>query len=189
MSRHLNAGRKLSRNTGHRKALLRNLIRSVILSESIRTTTAKAKETKRVVEKLVTKARVGTLAARRLVHRTVRDQAALAKLFDTIAPRFKERPGGYTRLIHLQNRPGDNAPMALLEFVEKTPKGEEPKEPAEKKGEKKADKKSEKKGEKKSAPKQAKTKAAEGGGDQGAAETAEKKAPKQKKAKKSDEEK
>ena len=176
MSRHLNAGRKLSRNTGHRKALLRNLIRSVILSESIRTTTAKAKETKRVVEKLVTKARVGTLAARRLVHRTVRDQAALAKLFDTIAPRFKERPGGYTRLIHLQNRPGDNAPMALLEFVEKTPKGEEPKESGEKKAEKKA--------EKKSTPKQAKTKAAEGGGDQGAAETAEKKAPKQKKAKK-----
>jgi large subunit ribosomal protein L17 len=175
MSRHLNAGRKLSRNTGHRKALLRNLIRSVILSESIRTTTAKAKETKRVVEKLVTKARVGTLAARRLVHRTVRDQAALAKLFDTIAPRFKTRPGGYTRLIHLQNRPGDNAPMALLEFVEKTPKGEEPKESGEKKAEKKAV------AEKKSAKK---AKPAEGGGDQGASETAEKKAPKQKKAKK-----
>jgi large subunit ribosomal protein L17 len=175
MSRHLNAGRKLSRNTGHRKALLRNLVRSVILSESIRTTTAKAKETKRVVEKLVTKARVGTLAARRLVHRTVRDQAALAKLFDTIAPRFKTRPGGYTRLIHLQNRPGDNAPMALLEFVEKTPKGEEPKESGEKKAEKKAV--AEKKPAKKAKP-------AEGGGDQGASETAEKKAPKQKKAKK-----
>jgi large subunit ribosomal protein L17 len=156
MSRHLNAGRKLSRNTGHRKALLRNLVRSVILSESIRTTTAKAKETRRVLEKLVTKARVGTLAARRLVHRTVRDQAALAKLFDTIAPRFKERPGGYTRLIHLQNRPGDNAPMAILEFVEKTPKGEEPKEPAEKKAaEKKA---AEKKAAEKKAPKQKKAK-------------------------------
>jgi large subunit ribosomal protein L17 len=175
MSRHLNAGRKLSRNTGHRKALLRNLVRSVILSESIRTTTAKAKETKRVVEKLVTKARVGTLAARRLVHRTVRDQAALAKLFDTIAPRFKTRPGGYTRLIHLQNRPGDNAPMALLEFVEKTPKGEEPKESGEKKAEKKSV--AEKKPAKKAKP-------AEGGGDQGASETAEKKVPKQKKAKK-----
>src|SRR3954471_19281025 len=167
MSRHLNAGRKLGRNTGHRKALLRNLVRSIILSESIRTTTAKAKETRRVVEKLVTKARVGTLAARRLVHRTVRDQAALAKLFDTIAPRFKERPGGYTRLIHLQNRPGDNAPMAILEFVERTPKGEEPKEPA----------------EEKKAPKKAKTKAPTGGGDQGSTEKAEKK-PKQKKAKK-----
>jgi large subunit ribosomal protein L17 len=173
MSRHLNAGRKLSRNTGHRKALLRNLVRSVILSESIRTTTAKAKETRRVLEKLVTKARVGTLAARRLVHRTVRDQAALAKLFETIAPRFKERPGGYTRLIHLQNRPGDNAPMAILEFVEKTPKGEEPEK--KESGQKKA-------AEKKPAPKKAK--AAESGGDQGASETAEKKAPKQKKARK-----
>src|SRR5438105_13028212 len=175
MSRHLNAGRKLSRNTGHRKALLRNLVRSVILSESIRTTTAKAKETRRVVEKLVTKARVGTLAARRLVHRTVRDQAALAKLFDTIAPRFKERPGGATRVIHLQNRPGDNAPMAILEYVEKTPKGEEPKEPEEKKA---AEKKPEK------PAKKAKTRAAEGGGDQGSGETAEKKPAKQKKAKK-----
>src|SRR3954451_25007485 len=156
MSRHLNAGRKLGRNTGHRKALLRNLVRSVILSESIRTTTAKAKETRRVVEKLVTKARVGTLAARRLVHQTVRDQAALAKLFDTIAPRFKERPGGYARVIHLQNRPGDNAPMAILEFVERTPKGEEPKEPAEKK-------KAEAKPEEKAGKKPAKTRPAKGG--------------------------
>jgi len=184
MSRHLNAGRKLGRNTGHRKALLRNLVRSVILSESIRTTTAKAKETRRVVEKLVTKARVGTLAARRLVHRTVRDQAALAKLFETIAPRFKTRPGGYTRLIHLQNRPGDNAPMAILEFVEKTPKGEEPAEKPKEPGEEKkaAGKKPEEK--KRAGKKGAKTKPAEGGGDQGASETAEKKPAKQKKAKK-----
>jgi large subunit ribosomal protein L17 len=176
MSRHLNTGRKLSRNTGHRKALLRNLVRSVILSESIRTTTAKAKETRRVVEKLVTKARVGTLAARRLVHRTVRDQAALAKLFETIAPRFKERPGGYTRLIHLQNRPGDNAPMAILEFVEKSAKGAEaqaPEKPQEAGAKAKAEKK-----------KPAKTKAAKGGGEQGSAETSEKKPAKQKKAKK-----
>jgi large subunit ribosomal protein L17 len=175
MSRHLNAGRKLSRNTGHRKALLRNLVRSVILSESIRTTTAKAKETRRVVEKLVTKARVGTLAARRLVHRTVRDQAALAKLFETIAPRFKTRPGGYTRLIHLQNRPGDNAPMAILEFVEKSAKGAEAQAPEKSEG-------AEAKAAEKKKP--AKTKAAKGGGDQGSAETAEKKPAKQKKAKK-----
>jgi large subunit ribosomal protein L17 len=168
MSRHLNAGRKLGRNTGHRKALLRNLVRSVILSESIHTTTAKAKETRRVVEKLVTKARVGTLAARRLVHRTVRDQAALAKLFETIAPRFKARPGGYTRVIHLPNRIGDNAPMAILEFVEKSPKGEQPKE-------------TEAKGTSEKKP--AKTRPPKGGGDQGSAETAEKNAPKQKKAK------
>ena len=122
MSRHANTGRKLSRNTSHRKALLQNLIRAVILEESIRTTTPKAKETRRVVERIITKARVNTLANRRLVHRTVRDQAALAKLFETIGPRFKTRPGGYTRLIHVQNRVGDNAPMAILELVEKSEK-------------------------------------------------------------------
>jgi large subunit ribosomal protein L17 len=126
MSRHMNSGRKLSRNSSHRKALLQNLIRSVILSESIQTTTPKAKETRRVVEKIITAARVNTLAARRLVHKTVRDQAALAKLFGTIGPRFKTRPGGYTRLIHLQNRVGDNAPMAILELVEKSEKVAEP---------------------------------------------------------------
>src|SRR3954465_15573604 len=130
MSRHMNAGRKLSRNTAHRKALLRNLIRSVIPSEGIRTTTAKAKETRRVVEKIITAARAGTLAARRQVHRTVRDQAALAKLFDTIAPRFKERPGGYTRIVHVDNRVGDNAPMSILELVVREEKPEAEKKPA-----------------------------------------------------------
>ena len=128
MSRHMNTGRKLSRNTSHRRALLDNLVRSVILSESIRTTTAKAKEARRVVEKIITKAREGTLSARRNVHRTVRDQAALAKLFDSIAPRFKTRPGGYTRIVHIQNRLGDNAPMAILEFVEKSTPEEKPAE-------------------------------------------------------------
>jgi large subunit ribosomal protein L17 len=177
MSRHLNTGRKLSRNTSHRRALLDNLVRSVILSESIRTTTAKAKEARRVVEKIITKAREGTLAARRNVHRTVRDQAALAKLFETIAPRFKTRPGGYTRIVHVQNRLGDNAPMAILELVEKTAAEEKPAEP-----EKKADKKSEKKGAEEKKP--AKVKAAKGGGDQGSSETAEKKPAKQKKEKK-----
>ncbi len=124
MSRHMNAGRKLSRNTSHRKALLDNLVRAVIEYESIRTTTPKAKEARKVVERIITKARPGTLQARRNVHKTVRDQATLAKLFDVIAPRFKTRPGGYTRLIHVQNRVGDNAPMAILELVEKTPKSE-----------------------------------------------------------------
>jgi large subunit ribosomal protein L17 len=152
MSRHMNTGRKLSRNTSHRRALLDNLVRSVILSESIRTTTAKAKEARRVVEKIITKAREGTLAARRNVHRTVRDQAALAKLFDAIAPRFKTRPGGYTRIVHIQNRLGDNAPMAILELVEKSKTEEKPAEPEKKpkKSEAKAkapeaDKKTEKK--------------------------------------------
>src|SRR5213075_2524148 len=116
MSRHANTGRKLSRNTSHRKALLDNLVRAVILEESIRTTTPKAKETKRLVERIITKARENTLSSRRVVHRTVRDQAALAKLFGDIGPRFKERPGGYTRLIHTSNRVGDNAPMSILEL-------------------------------------------------------------------------
>ena len=140
MSRHLNTGRKLSRNTSHRKALLRNLIRAVILEESIHTTTPKAKEARRVVEKIITHARVGTLAARRNVHKTVRDQAALAKLFDVIAPRFKTRPGGYTRIIHTDNRNGDNAPMSILELVEKSEKvAPEAKEPKAEKAEKAAE--------------------------------------------------
>src|SRR5690349_19762631 len=160
MSRHMNTGRKLSRNTSHRRALLDNLVRSVILSESIRTTTAKAKEARRVVEKIITKARQGTLAARRNVHRTVRDQAALAKLFETIAPRFKTRPGGYTRIVHVQNRVGDNAPMAILELVEKSKAEDKPKEPEKKakKAEAKAADKSEK-AEKPAKPKKEKKKA------------------------------
>ena len=161
MSRHMNTGRKLSRNTSHRRALLDNLVRSVILSESIRTTTAKAKEARRVVEKIITKARVGTLAARRNVHRTVRDQAALAKLFDTIAPRFKTRPGGYTRIVHVQNRVGDNAPMAILELVEKSKAGEKPAEPEKKpkKAEAKAPEAKAEKAQKPAKPKKEKKKA------------------------------
>ncbi len=131
MSRHANTGRKLSRNTSHRKALLDNLVRAIILEESIRTTTPKAKEARRVVERVITKAKANTLASRRIVHRTVRDQAALAKLFEVIGPRFKARPGGYTRLVHTGNRIGDNAPMAILELVEKSEKTEAP--PAEEK--------------------------------------------------------
>ena len=114
--------RNISRNTSHRKALLQNLVRAVILEESIRTTTPKAKEARKLVERIITKSRENTLAARRHVHKTVRDEAALAKLFDTLGPRFKSRPGGYTRLIHVQNRVGDNAPMAILELVEKSEK-------------------------------------------------------------------
>jgi len=167
MSRHANAGRKLSRNTSHRRALLDNLVRAVILEESIRTTTPKAKETRRVVERIITKAKADTVAARRVVHRTVRDQAALAKLFATIGPRFKARRGGYTRIIHTGNRIGDNAPMSILELVEKSEKTEPEKKPA-------AEKKAEEK------------KTAAASGDQGAGE---KKPPKQKKAKKESSEK
>jgi large subunit ribosomal protein L17 len=166
MSRHANAGRKLSRNTSHRKALLDNLVRAVILEERIRTTTPKAKEARKLVERVITKARQGTLAARRVVHKTVRDQAALAKLFDAIAPRFKERPGGYTRIVHVDNRVGDNAPMSILELVVREEKPETEKKPA---SEKKAPEK-----------KEAKASADEG---------AEKKPAKEKKAKKEQDEK
>jgi large subunit ribosomal protein L17 len=162
MSRHANTGRKLSRNTSHRKALLDNLVRAVILNESIRTTTPKAKETRRLVERVITKARENTLAARRIVHKTVRDQAALAKLFGSIGPRFKERPGGYTRLVHVENRLGDNAPMSVLELVEKGEKAEPEQKPA---------------AEKKAAEK----KASKESGDQG---SGQKKPAKEKKAKK-----
>ena len=164
MSRHANAGRKLSRNTSHRKALLDNLVRAVILTESIRTTTPKAKEARRVVERVITKARHNTLSDRRVVHMTVRDQVALALLFETIGPRFKERPGGYTRIIHVENRVGDNAPMSILELVEKSEKAEPEKKPE--------------KAEKKAAAKET--------GDQG---SGEKKQAKQKKSKKEPEEK
>jgi large subunit ribosomal protein L17 len=166
MSRHANAGRKLSRNTSHRKALLDNLVRAVILNESIRTTTPKAKEARRLVERVITKARDNTLASRRVVHKTVRDQAALAKLFESIGPRFKERPGGYTRIIHVANRLGDNAPMSILELVVKGEKTEPEQKPA--------------------AEKKAQKKAAKETGDQGAGE---KKPAKQKKPKKENEEK
>ncbi len=152
MSRHANTGRKLSRNSSHRKALLDNLVRAIILEESIRTTTPKAKEARRLVERVITKAKANTLSARRIVHRTVRDQAALAKLFEVIGPRFKARPGGYTRLVHTGNRVGDNAPMAILELVEKSEKTEAPKA-EEKKAEAKPAEKAEKKPAKARKPK------------------------------------
>ena len=155
--RHRKDHRKLSRTSSHRRALLRNLVTSLIEHERIETTLAKAKEARRVVEKIITKARVGTLAARRNVHRTVRDQAALAKLFDTIAPRFKTRPGGYTRLVHVQNRVGDNAPMAILELVEKSKPEDKPAEP-EKKAKKAEAKAPEAKPEKPAKPKKEKKK-------------------------------
>jgi large subunit ribosomal protein L17 len=99
---------------------------------------------------MITKARQNTLAARRVVHKTVRDQAALARLFETIGPRFKERPGGYTRIIHVENRVGDNAPMSILELVEKSEKAE-PEKKADKAEKKAASKEtSDTSGEKKS---------------------------------------
>jgi len=115
--RHLVKGRKLRRTTSHREALLRNLVTSLFDKERIHTTTAKAKETRPMAEKLITLARRGTLHARRQVLAVVTKESTVTRLFETIAPRFSERPGGYTRIVKLTPRLGDGADMAILELV------------------------------------------------------------------------
>jgi large subunit ribosomal protein L17 len=116
--RHRVAGRKLGRTTAHRQALLRNLSTALFDKESIRTTLAKAKELRPFAERLVTLSKRDSLHARRLILRHVKDRAVVAKLFDTISTRFAQRPGGYTRIIKLGPRRGDNAEMAIIELVE-----------------------------------------------------------------------
>lgn len=115
--RHQMAGRKLGRTSSHRQALFSNLAMELIEHEQIRTTVAKAKDLRRVVEPLITKARAGDLAARREVAKTIKRQDVLKKLFDDVAPRFKETPGGYTRVLKAGFRQGDNAPMAIIELT------------------------------------------------------------------------
>ncbi len=115
--RHGNKGRKLSRTHTHRKALLRNMATSLFRHESIETTTAKAKELRPVAERLITLARRGDVHARRLAGRKIQDRDVLGKLFDDIAPRYAERPGGYTRILKLGTRKGDGAEMSLIELV------------------------------------------------------------------------
>jgi large subunit ribosomal protein L17 len=115
--RHLKSGRKLNRTPSHRKAMLSNMAMSLLQHERIQTTDAKAKEVRRVAERLITLAKKGGLANRRLAYRTVRDQEILTKLFEEIGPRYAERPGGYTRIIKVGNRRGDNAPVSLIELV------------------------------------------------------------------------
>lgn len=115
--RHLKAGRKLGRTTSHKKALMANLASEVFRHKSIVTTTPKAKEARGVVERLITFAKRGDVAARRQVLRTVRDKELVRELFETIAPRFADRDGGYTRIVKLGRRAGDNAPLAIFELV------------------------------------------------------------------------
>jgi large subunit ribosomal protein L17 len=115
--RHRHDHRQLSRNTAHRKAMLRNLVTSLIDHESIRTTDAKAKEVRRIAEKMITLGKRGDLAARRNALRTVRSRDAAAKLFGPLAERFRERPGGYTRIIKIGRRPGDNAAISLIQLI------------------------------------------------------------------------
>jgi large subunit ribosomal protein L17 len=116
--RHRNSGRQLSRNSSHRDALLRNMATSLLRHETIRTTVPKAKELRRVVEPLITLAKIDSLAKRRLAFSRLRDVSVVEKLFVDLGPRFKARAGGYTRILRMEPRPGDSADMALMQLVD-----------------------------------------------------------------------
>jgi large subunit ribosomal protein L17 len=116
--RHGLTGRQLSRNTPHRWAMLRNMAASLLRHETIRTTIPKAKELRRYVEPLITLGKTDSQANRRRAFSRLRDVEVVTKLFDELGPRFKARPGGYTRILHMANRAGDNADMALMALVD-----------------------------------------------------------------------
>jgi large subunit ribosomal protein L17 len=111
--------RKLNRTSAHRQAMLRNMTNSLIAHEVIKTTLPKAKELRRVIEPLITRAKQDSVANRRLAFARLRDDASVAKLFTDLGPRFKARPGGYTRILKMGFRVGDNAPLALVELVDR----------------------------------------------------------------------
>lgn len=115
---HAQAGHKLGRKTGHRRAMFRNLMSDLFRHERIQTTSAKADAVQPEAERLITLARRGDLHARRMIMREIQDQAIVDKLIHVIGPDMSERPGGYTRIIHLGPRKGDAAPMVLLELVD-----------------------------------------------------------------------
>jgi large subunit ribosomal protein L17 len=117
--RHRNGPRKLNRTTSHRLAMLRNMANSLIQHEAIKTTLPKAKELRSVVEPLITLAKESTLANRRLAFNRTRDRDVVAKLFNELGPRYQARPGGYTRILKMGFRVGDNAPMAFVELVDR----------------------------------------------------------------------
>ncbi len=116
--RHQITGRQLSRNSSHRKALMRNMAIALLREETIRTTLPKAKELRRVVEPLITLGKSDSETGRRRAWSELRDYGLVDKLFDDIGPRFRSRPGGYTRILRMEPRIGDNAPMALMQLVE-----------------------------------------------------------------------
>ncbi len=122
--RHKVAGRRLGRTTSHRKASLQNMAASLIQHELIRTTVPKAKELRRVAEPLITRAKEDSVANRRIVFNRLRDRDAVQKLFKELGPRYQQRPGGYTRILRCGFRPGDSAPMAYVELVDR-PAGED----------------------------------------------------------------
>ncbi|GAB6034877.1 50S ribosomal protein L17 [Galenea microaerophila] len=123
--RHRKSGRKLNRNSAHRKAMFRNMSASLIEHEVIRTTVAKAKELRSVAEPLITLAKNDSVHNRRIAFSRLRDKAAVGKLFSEIGPRYTERPGGYIRILKCGYRPGDNAPMAIVELVDRPAPQEE----------------------------------------------------------------
>jgi large subunit ribosomal protein L17 len=117
--RHRLSGRQLSRNAPHRHALMRNMSVALLREETIRTTLPKAKELRRVVEPLITLGKTDSEARRRLAFARLRDTAVVQKLFTDLGPRFKARAGGYTRILRMMPRPGDSAPMALMQLVDR----------------------------------------------------------------------
>lgn len=206
--RHLKSGRKLNRTSSHRKAMFRNMAVSLFEHEQIRTTLPKAKELRRVAEPLITLGKKPSLANRRLAFNRLRNRATVGKLFDDLGIRFKDRPGGYLRILKCGFRPGDKAPMAVVQLVEQkramveaapktkgsakkaaapeTPKAEkEPieKKTAEKKTAKKAKSAAKKTAKKPEAKKAAKKKTAKKA-ESGAKKTSKKKTAKKKTAKK-----
>ena len=117
--RHRKSGRHLSRTSAHQRAMFKNMSASLLRHECIKTTVPKAKELRRVVEPLITLAKADSLAHRRLAYARLRDREMVTKLFTEIGPRYQERPGGYTRILKCGFRVGDNAPMALVELVDR----------------------------------------------------------------------
>lgn len=117
--RHRKSGRQLNRNSSHRQAMFRNMAASLIEHEVIKTTVPKAKELRRIAEPLITLAKEDSVANRRLAFSRTRDKAAVGKLFAELGPRYEARPGGYTRILKCGFRPGDAAPMAFIELVDR----------------------------------------------------------------------
>jgi len=117
--RHQKSGRKLNRDSAHRKAMFRNMASSLFENEIIKTTVPKAKELRRVAEPLITLAKEDSVAHRRLAFDRLRDREVVTKLFNELGPRYVDRPGGYLRILKCGFRPGDNAPMAYVELVDR----------------------------------------------------------------------
>jgi large subunit ribosomal protein L17 len=124
--RHQKSGRKLNRNSPHRRAMFRNMAASLVRHETIKTTLPKAKELRRVVEPLITMAKTDGVSQRRRAFDRLRDKEAVGKLFNELGPRYKERPGGYLRILKTGYRPGDAAPMAIVQLLDQPEEAEAP---------------------------------------------------------------